>query len=101
VVRWQLERGVRLCERNNSADTKVSEAGREGGARDPRAENFPLQPVIRTTVRQIVPLHTRAGGCLKEAVTPWAAPSWSRLLAGPVDPWREEPTPEQVCWQGL
>jgi len=26
---------------------------------------------------------------------------WSRLLPGPVDSRREEPTPEQVCWQGL
>ena len=24
---------------------------------------------------------------------------WSRLLAGPGDPWREEPTLQQVCWQ--
>jgi len=26
---------------------------------------------------------------------------WSRLLPGPVDLWREEPTPEHVFWQGL
>ena len=26
---------------------------------------------------------------------------WSRLLAGPVAPWREEPMLEQVCWQDL
>jgi len=26
---------------------------------------------------------------------------WSRLLAGPVDLGREEPTPEQVFWQDL
>jgi len=26
---------------------------------------------------------------------------WSRLLPGPVDPRREDPMPEQVCWQGL
>jgi len=25
---------------------------------------------------------------------------WSRLLPGPAEPWREDPTPEQVCWQG-
>ncbi|GAB0179699.1 hypothetical protein GRJ2_000435200 [Grus japonensis] len=36
------------------------------------------------------------GGC-----DPMASPHWSKLLAGPVDPWREEPTPEQVCWQDL
>ena len=28
------------------------------------------------------------------------SPHWSRFLAGPVDPWREEPT-EQVFWQDL
>ena len=32
---------------------------------------------------------------------PMGSPRWSRLLPGPVEPWREEPTPEQVCWQGL
>ncbi|GAB0179503.1 AN1-type zinc finger protein 5-like [Grus japonensis] len=26
---------------------------------------------------------------------------WSKLLAGLVDPWTEEPTPGQVCWQDL
>ena len=30
----QPERGVRLCERNNSADTKVSEEGGGGDAED-------------------------------------------------------------------
>jgi len=46
---------VRLCERNNSADTKVSEEGGEGGALDARAE-ISLQPVEKTMVRQAVPL---------------------------------------------
>jgi len=31
---------VRLCERNNSADTKVNEEGEGGGAPDARAEIF-------------------------------------------------------------
>ena len=26
---------------------------------------------------------------------------WNRLMAGPVNSWGEEPTLEQVCWQGL
>jgi len=26
---------------------------------------------------------------------------WSRVLAGPVDSWKEEPTLVQVCWQDL
>ncbi|GAB0209089.1 hypothetical protein GRJ2_003374600 [Grus japonensis] len=30
------------------------------------------------------------GGC-----DPMGSPHWSKLLAGPVDPWREDPTPEQ------
>jgi len=36
------------------------------------------------------------GGC-----HPVGSPCYSRLLAGPLDPWREEPTLEQGCWQGL
>jgi len=36
------------------------------------------------------------GGC-----DPVGSLRWSRLLPGPVDPWREEPTLEQICWQGL
>ncbi|GAB0184633.1 cAMP-dependent protein kinase inhibitor alpha [Grus japonensis] len=37
-------------------------------------------------------VETPEGGC-----DPVGSPRWSRLLAGPVDPWREKPTPEQVC----
>ncbi|GAB0209107.1 acid sphingomyelinase-like phosphodiesterase 3b [Grus japonensis] len=51
----QPERGVRICERNNSADTKVSEEGEGGGAPGTGAE-IPLQPVVKTMVRQAVPL---------------------------------------------
>jgi len=32
---------------------------------------------------------------------PVGSPRWNRLLPGPVDLWREELTPEQVCRQGL
>ena len=98
----QLERGVRICERNNSADTKVSEEGGGGGAPGAGAE-IPLQPVGKTMVRQVVPLHPMevnggadihlqpmerphagGGGCApKEAVAPWEA----RAGAG--------------CWQDL
>jgi len=49
---------VRQCERNNFADTKVSEEGGGGGAQDARAESFPLQPVVKTMVRQVVPLQS-------------------------------------------
>ncbi|GAB0183170.1 acid sphingomyelinase-like phosphodiesterase 3b [Grus japonensis] len=51
----QPERGVRRCERNNSADTKVSEEGRGGGAPGAGAE-IPLQPMEKTMVRQAGPL---------------------------------------------
>jgi len=46
------ERGVRLCERNNSADTKVSEEGGGRGAPGAGEESFPLQPMMKTMVRQ-------------------------------------------------
>lgn len=42
------ERGVKLCERHNSADTRGSDAGGERGCS--RAE-VPPQPVVKTTVR--------------------------------------------------
>jgi len=84
VVRRQLERGGRGSVRNNSADTKVSEEGGGGGAQGVGAETLPLQQVLKTMVRQAVPLqsmevhggadiHTGPSGCLKEDVTPWEA----------------------------
>ncbi|GAB0175634.1 hypothetical protein GRJ2_000028600 [Grus japonensis] len=129
---WQQQsrRGVRRCERNNSADTKVSEEGGAGGAPGAGAE-IPLQPLEKTMVRQAVPLqpmeddggaeippaahggpHTRAGGCLKEAVTPWEAhvgasswqdlwphgersPRWSRFAGRTCDPMGDP------CWSSL
>ena len=105
----QLERGVRRCERNNSEDTKVSEEGGGGGAPGTGAE-IPLQPVVKTMVRQAVPLQPmevhggadihlqpvedphRSRRMPKGRCDPVGSPRWSRLLAGPVDPWREEPT---------
>ncbi|PKU43609.1 suppression of tumorigenicity 5 protein isoform x4 [Limosa lapponica baueri] len=97
----QPEREVRICERNNPADTKVSEEGGQGDAPGVRAE-IPLQPVVKTMVRQAVPMQpmvppwwsiyppavcgaprTRAGGCPKDAVTLWearaGAGSWQDL----------------------
>ncbi|GAB0186125.1 mitochondrial enolase superfamily member 1 [Grus japonensis] len=49
------ERRVRIHERNNSADTKVSEEGGGGGAPGAGAE-IPLQPMEKTMVKQAVPL---------------------------------------------
>ncbi|GAB0181283.1 AN1-type zinc finger protein 5-like [Grus japonensis] len=37
----------------------------------------------------------------KGVCDPTGSPHWSRLLAGPVAPWRKEPMLEQVCWQDL
>ncbi|GAB0207370.1 hypothetical protein GRJ2_003202600 [Grus japonensis] len=50
-------------------------------------QRFHLQPVEDPTLEQV---ETPKGGC-----DPVGSPRWNKLLAGPVDPWREEPTPEQ------
>jgi len=47
-----------MYERNNSADVNVSEEGGGGGAPGTKAEIFPLQPVLKTMVRQALPLQT-------------------------------------------
>jgi len=77
----QLERGVRIRERNNSAETKVSEGG-GGGAPGTRAE-VPLQPVEKTMVRQAVYLQ------------PVEAHGGADIHLQPV----EDPKPEQVDTQ--
>ncbi|GAB0192682.1 hypothetical protein GRJ2_001733500 [Grus japonensis] len=106
MPRSSCERGRRKCERNNSADTKVSAEGGAGGAPGTGAE-IPLQPVEKTMVRQAIPLQPMedddgadihlqpvedptseqvdalTGGC-----DPMGSLCWSRLLAGPVVPWR-------------
>jgi len=51
----QPKRAARIRERNHSADTKVSEEGGGGGAPGVGAE-IPLQTVVKTTVRQAVPV---------------------------------------------
>ena len=90
--------------RETTADTKVSEEGGRGDSQNVGADSFPLQLVMKTVVRQVVPSaahggprwsrypstcspwkgpHAGAGGCLKEAVTPWGvcagAGSWQDL----------------------
>jgi len=71
---------MRLCERNNSADTKVSEEGGGGGAQGARAEIFPLQPMMKTTVRQAVPLQFMEvhGGADLHLQPMEETPCWSR-----------------------
>ncbi|GAB0209335.1 small conductance calcium-activated potassium channel protein 2 [Grus japonensis] len=51
-------------------------------------QRFHLQPVEDPTPEQV---EAPEGGC-----DPVGSPRWSKLLAGPVDPWREEPMPEQT-----
>ena len=53
---------MRLCERNNSADTKVSEEGGGAGRAGARAE-IHLQTVEKTTVSQNVPLQPMEVHC--------------------------------------
>lgn len=50
-VQLYPEREVRICDRNSSADTKASGKGGGEGAPDVRAK-IPLQPVVKTMVRQ-------------------------------------------------
>ncbi|GAB0185353.1 AN1-type zinc finger protein 5-like [Grus japonensis] len=52
-----------------------------------------LQSVEDPTLQQV---DTSKGSC-----DPVGSPCWSRLLAGPVAPLREEPMAEQDCWQDL
>ncbi|GAB0207612.1 acid sphingomyelinase-like phosphodiesterase 3b [Grus japonensis] len=75
----QPERGVRICEKNNSVDTKVSEEGEGGGAPGAGAE-IPLQPVVKTMVRQAIPLQ------------PMEVHGGADIHLQPV----EDPMPEQV-----
>ncbi|CAM9233957.1 unnamed protein product, partial [Bubo scandiacus] len=79
------ERGVRMCESNSSADTKVSEEGGGGGAPGAGAE-IPLQPVVQPMVRQAVPLQ------------PLEVNGGAEIHLQP----REDPTLEQVdTWRRL
>jgi len=78
-----------------------------------------LQPMMKTTAETGCPYSHGAdhGGAdlhpqpmedptLEQGVTeggcdPVGSPRRSRILAGAMAPWREEPTPEHVCWQNL
>ena len=55
VAALQPDERMTKCERNNSADTKVSEKTGGGGAPGNGAE-IPLQPMAKTMVRHAVPL---------------------------------------------
>ncbi|GAB0204743.1 epimerase family protein SDR39U1 [Grus japonensis] len=98
----QCRRRGRRCSRHRSRDPPAARGEDHGEAGCPPAayggrmmveQRFHLQPVEDPTPEQV---ETPEGGC-----DPMGSPHWSRLLAGPVAPWREEPRPEQVCWQDL
>lgn len=46
---------MKVCEKKSSADTKVNEEEETEGSLGIRAE-IPLQPMMQTLVRQVVPL---------------------------------------------
>ncbi|PKU46219.1 hypothetical protein llap_3443 [Limosa lapponica baueri] len=85
---------------------KSVKEGGGGGAPGARAE-IPLQPVEKTMVKQALPLQPVEDTMPEQVVVPKGScdpiesPCWSKLLAGSVDPWRQEPTLEQVSWQDL
>ncbi|GAB0183455.1 acid sphingomyelinase-like phosphodiesterase 3b [Grus japonensis] len=104
VQQLQPERGVRIRERNNYADRSVRErrcsrhqsrdspaaaCGEDHGEagcplqpmEDDGGADIHLQPMEDPTLEQV---EAPKGGC-----DPMGSPHWSRLLAGPVDPWRE------------
>jgi len=83
-------------------------------------EQIPLRPMLQTMVRQAValqPMEAHGGADLhlqpmedstleqvdvpEGGCDPMESPYWSRLLAGLMDPWKEEPALEQVCWWDL
>lgn len=51
----ERERGVRICERKSSADTKINEEGGAGGVSGSEAE-IHMQLVLKIMVRKVVPL---------------------------------------------
>ena len=73
------KRGVRICERNNSADTEVGEEGGGGGAPGTRAE-IPLQPMVKPTVKQAVPLQAmEVNGGADIHLQPVEDPTWEQV----------------------
>jgi len=90
------KRGVRLRDRNNSADTKVSEEEGGGGAPGAGAE-IPLQLMEKTMVRAGCPPaalggpHARAGSWQDLWTCGERSPHWSRFAGRTCDP----------CWSSL
>lgn len=101
------ERGVRICDTNNSAGTKITEEGGRrcsghqsrgslGGEDRGEARLFPQWSRYAPCSPRGSPC--RGGWVPEGGCGPGESPCWSRLLTGPVL-FREEPTLGQVCWQ--
>ncbi|GAB0189361.1 zinc finger and BTB domain-containing protein 5 [Grus japonensis] len=101
----QPERGVRICERNNSADTKPMED--DGGA------DIHLQPIEDPMLEQVEapeggrdPVESpRWSGFAGRTCDPEGDPRWSSLILKDCTPWKG-PTLEQFVkncslWEGL
>ncbi|KAJ7422424.1 protein pxr1-like [Willisornis vidua] len=107
------KRGVTICERSSPAHLQASEEGGGGDAPSARAE-IPLQPLVKTMVRQAVlvqPLevhdgaaagcgqpHVRGGECLKEIMTPFDDCTGVIRTYGPVAPDRTYGPVEQGAY---
>ncbi|KAJ7413460.1 hypothetical protein WISP_90556 [Willisornis vidua] len=91
----QPKRGVRIHERKSSADTKAVKEGQVvlQRTRSSSEAEIHLQPMENLTPEQV--------DASKGVCDPMESPHWSRLLAGLVAPWREEPKLEQVWWWDL
>ncbi|KAJ7400805.1 protein pxr1-like [Pitangus sulphuratus] len=104
-MQLQLEKSrMRICERNHSADTKVSGEGGGGGGGAPGTRpEIPLQSVVKTMVEQAVLLQPMEGNGsaeihlqpmeetharveLKGGCEPLGSPCWTRVLAGTCRP---------------
>lgn len=75
AAKQELERGVRLCERNSLVDTKV----REEGGGDALGTDIPLQPAEDSVLEQ---------GDAWKGPWPHGKPCLSRHPPGPVNLWR-------------
>ncbi|KAK4824540.1 hypothetical protein QYF61_016144 [Mycteria americana] len=82
------EREVRKCERNNPADTNISEGGRGGCAPGTRAE-IPLQPVEKIMVTEVVllqPVEDHSGADIH--LQPMEDPTMEQAADRNRSPWR-------------
>ena len=93
---WRRGKRSSRCQSRDSPAARGADPGEVGCALQPvevhGGADLHLQPVETPHQSRWVP----EGGC-----DPMGSSCWSRLPPGPVAPWREEPTLDQVCWQGL